>query len=309
MIEKTRVTEGTTSRIRRRRSCTSLLFLILTWIAILAFVVFFVVPVLWLVLSPSKSDGDLVRSAPLAFGSLQGYADAWHNIVRFENGAILVWLKNSAIYSASALVLTVAACIPAGYGLAMTRFRGRKTILNLTLLVMLMPGTALVLPVFLELNAVHLTGTIWSVIIPSAFYPFGVYLTYIYYSTSLPTDLLAAARIDGCNEAQIFFKIALPLARPIVALVAFFSFVGTWNNYFLPLVMLAKTSDYPIPVGLQELFNNTERFNPAGSGAGLSIGRPELALAIMIGVLPVLLIFLFSQRSLQAGLLGGASKE
>lgn len=293
----------------RRRSSVSLMFTVLTWIAILAFVIFFVVPVLWLVLSPSKSDGGLVRSAPLAFGTFQGYVDAWQNLARFENGAVLVWLRNSALYSAVALVLTIAACIPAGYGLAMTRFRGRKTLLNLTLLVMLMPGTALVLPIFLELNVVHLTGTIWSVILPSAFFPFGVYLTYIYYSTSLPTDLLAAARIDGCTEAQIFFKIALPLARPIVALVAFFSFVGTWNNYFLPLVMLAKTSDYPIPVGLQELFISTPAFNPTGGGAQLDIGRPELALAIMIGVLPVLVIFLFSQRSLQAGLLGGATKE
>jgi len=292
-----------------RRSPASTLFLCLTWIAIIGFVVFFVIPVLWLLLTPSKTDAELVRSAPLAFGSSEGYLDAFANLLRFEDGAIVTWAKNSVIYSALALVLTVMACIPAGYGLAMTKFRGRKTLLNLTLLVMLMPGTTLVLPVFLELNAIHLTGTIWSVVIPSAFYPFGVYLTYIYYSTSLPPDLLSAARIDGASEAQIFFQIALPLARPIVALVAFFSFVGTWNNYFLPLVMLAKTSDYPIPVGLQELFNNTERFNPTGSGIQLSIGRPELALAIIIGVLPVLLIFLFSQRSLQSGLLGGASKE
>jgi multiple sugar transport system permease protein len=304
MIDNNRIRR----RIRRRTPASAFL-LGLTWIAIAVFVVFFVVPVLWLLVSPSKTDAELVRSAPLAFGSFGGYLDALRNLVHFENGAIIVWLKNSAIYSALALILTSVACIPAGYALAMTRFRGRKLLLNLTLLVMLMPGTALVLPVFLELNAVHLTGTIWSVVIPSAFYPFGVYLTYIYYSTSLPPDLLSAARIDGASEIQIFFKIALPLARPIVALVAFFSFVSTWNNYFLPLVMLAKTSDYPIPVGLQELFNNTERFNPTGSGVQLSIGRPELALAIIIGVLPVLLIFLFSQRSLQSGLLGGASKE
>ncbi|KJL35154.1 carbohydrate ABC transporter permease [Microbacterium azadirachtae] len=292
-----------------RRTPASTLFLCLTWIAIAGFVVFFIIPVLWLLLTPSKTDAELVRSAPLAFGSFEGYLNAFANLLRFEDGAIVTWAKNSVVYSALALILTVMACIPAGYGLAMTKFRGRKTLLNLTLLVMLMPGTTLVLPVFLELNAIHLTGTIWSVVIPSAFYPFGVYLTYIYYSTSLPPDLLSAARIDGASEAQIFFQIALPLARPIVALVAFFSFVGTWNNYFLPLVMLAKTSDYPIPVGLQELFNNTERFNPTGGSIQLSIGRPELALAIIIGVLPVLLIFLFSQRSLQSGLLGGASKE
>jgi multiple sugar transport system permease protein len=280
----------------------------LTWILIAVLLVFFVLPVVWLLLAPTKTDSDLVRLGPLAFGSFTNVAQAWNHLLDFQGAAILVWLKNSAVYSLGALVITLAATIPAGYGLALTRFRGRQALLSLTLVVMLVPTAALVLPIYLELSAVHLTGTAWSVILPFSFYPFGVYLTYIYYATSLPKDLLAAARIDGCTEWQIFVQIALPLARPVIGLVAFFSFVGNWNNYFLPLVMLAKSQDYPVQIGLQQLLSSTPALNPGQGGAQLNIQRPELALAIIIGILPVLILFLFSQRTLVSGLLAGSTK-
>ena len=96
----------------------------------------------------------------------------------------------------------------------------------------------------------HLIGTIWSVVLPYSFYPFGVYLTYIYFSTALPRDLLDAARIDGCTEFGLFRRIALPLAAPVVALVGFFSFVANWTNYFLPYVMLPSSNEYPVQVGI-----------------------------------------------------------
>ena len=97
--------------------------------------------------------------------------------------------------------------------------------LTLTLVVMIMPAAALVLPIFLELNAMHLIGNVLSVILPFSFFPFGVYLAYLYYSTAIPRDLLDAARLDGCGEWSTFRHIALPLAMPVVALVLFFSFV------------------------------------------------------------------------------------
>jgi multiple sugar transport system permease protein len=271
--------------------------------------VFFVLPVIWLLLALTKTDHQLVHGSPLSFGAFGNIGTAWNNLMDFQGAAVLVWLKNSAVYSIGALALTLLATIPAGYALALTRFRSRGLLLRLTLIVMLVPTSTLVLPIYLELSTVHLTGTALSVILPFSFYPFGVYLTYIYYSTSIPRDLLAAARIDGCSEWQLFVHIALPLARPIIGLVAFFSFVGNWNNYFLPLVMLADDKTYPLQLGLQELLSSTPAFNPAQGGAALQIQRPELALAIVISILPVLLIFLFSQRTLVAGLLAGSTKE
>ena len=104
---------------------------------------------------------------------------------------------------------------------------------------MLMPAAALVLPIFLEMNArTSDRHTPLSVILPFSFFPFGVYLAYIYFSTALPPTLLEAARVDGCGELQTFLRIALPLAKPILALVFFFSFVANWNNFFLPYVVL-----------------------------------------------------------------------
>jgi len=270
--------------------------------------VFFVLPVIWLLLAPSKTAGQIVHDNPLSFGSFGRIGDAWRHLFSFENGAVLTWLRNSAVYALGSLVLTLLTSVPAGYALALTRFRGRKVLLAITLVTMITPSATLVLPVFLELNKFQLIGTAWSVILPFSFYPFGVYLVYIYFATSMPRDLLAAARIDGCSEWQLFIRIALPLAKPVIGLVAFFSFVGNWNNFFLPYLVLPNSDEFPIQVGLNQLLSSTPSFNPV-AGAGLDITIPELALAIIIAILPVLVLFLFSQRALVSGMLAGATKE
>ncbi|MEU1415549.1 carbohydrate ABC transporter permease [Streptomyces sp. NPDC005731] len=270
--------------------------------------VFFVLPVIWLLLAPSKTAGQIVHDNPLSFGSFSRIGDAWRHLFSFENGAVLTWLRNSAVYAGGSLVLTLLTSVPAGYALALTRFRGRKALLAITLVTMIMPSATLVLPIFLELNKFHLIGTAWSVILPFSFYPFGVYLVYIYFATSMPRDLLAAARIDGCSEWQLFIRIALPLAKPVIGLVAFFSFVGNWNNFFLPYLVLPNSDEFPIQVGLNQLLSSTPSFNPV-AGAGLDITIPELALAIVIAIVPVLVLFLFSQRALVSGMLAGATKE
>jgi len=273
-----------------------------------ALVVFFALPVLWLLLAPTKTAFDLQHQNPLSFGSLDQTVAAWRHLTAFQDGVIWQWLRNSAVYSIGALVLTLATSVPAGYGLALTSFKGRKLLLTVTLVVMIMPSAALVLPIFLELNLFHLIGTASSIVLPFSFYPFGVYLVYIYFATSLPRDILAAARIDGCSEWQVFSRVALPLAKPVVGLVAFFSFVGNWNNFFLPYLVLPSSKQFPIQVGLNQLLSSTPSFNPV-AGKGLDITSPELALAILIAILPVLVLFLFSQRALVSGMLAGSTKE
>ncbi|MCU1598771.1 MAG: transporter permease protein, partial [Glaciihabitans sp.] len=147
--------------------------------------VFFVLPVIWLVLAPTKTAGELLNQPPLSFGAFSNIGLAFSHLASFEGGIVFVWLKNSAIYSGGSLILTLATSIPAGYALALTRFRGRKVLLTITLLVMIMPSASLVLPLFLELNLFGLIGTVWSIILPFSFFPFGVYLVYIYFATSL----------------------------------------------------------------------------------------------------------------------------
>jgi len=273
-----------------------------------ALFVFFVLPAVWLVLAPSKTTNQLVQDFPLSFGSFDQIGAAWSHLVSFQDGVLFRWLANSAIYSLGSLVLTLAVSVPAGYALALTEFRGRRLLLAVTLVVMIMPSATLVLPIFLELNLLGLIGTMWSIILPFSFYPFGVYLVYIYFASTLPRDLLAAARIDGCTEWQVFRRIALPLARPVIGLVAFFSFVGNWNNFFLPYLVLPNTEQFPIQVGLNQLLGSTPSFNPV-AGAGLNITSSELSLAIIIAILPVLVLFLFSQRTLVSGMLAGSTKE
>jgi multiple sugar transport system permease protein len=272
-----------------------------------ALLVFFVLPAIWLLLAPTKTEYQLGHSFPLSFGSFSQLGRAWQHLTSFQGGAIWGWLKNSAVYSAGALVLTLVTSVPAGYALALTKFRGRKLLLTVTLVVMIMPNAALVLPIFLELNLFHLIGTAWSIILPFSFYPFGVYLVYIYFATSMPGDILSAARIDGASEWRVFSRVALPLARPVIGLVAFFSFVGNWNNFFLPYLVLPSSNQFPIQVGLNQLLSSTPSFNPV-AGGGLDITSPELALAIIIAILPVLVLFLFSQRALVSGMLAGSAK-
>ena len=277
-------------------------------VVVAVFVLFFAIPIVWLLLASTKTARGLIVDNPFAPGSLGGLTANWDSLFGFGDGEVTAWVGNSALYAIGALVITLIASIPAGYAMALTQFRLRRLLLILTLVVMLIPNTALVLPIFLELNTVGLIGSPLSVILPMSFFPFGVYLTYIYFSTSIPRDLLAAARVDGCREWQVFTKIALPLATPIVALVAFFNFVQSWNNFFLPFVMLPSSDGYPIQVGLTSLLASTPAFNPSSAGTQ-SIQLPTLALATVISVLPVLIVFLFSQRFLVAGMTAGGTKE
>ncbi|HTI27964.1 MAG TPA: carbohydrate ABC transporter permease [Kutzneria sp.] len=271
------------------------------------FAVFFMLPVIWLVLAATKTDDQLVHDNPLSFGSWSALRANWDALTGYQSGAILVWLRNSAVYSFVALAITLCVVVPAGYALAVTEFRGRRTLLVATLVVMLMPNATLVVPLFLEVNAVHLIGSMWSIILPYACYPFGVYLAYIYFGAALPRELLDAAKLDGCSEFAAFRHIALPLAAPVVALVGFFSFVANWTNYYLPYVLLPGSDQVPVQVGLGTLLDNVPQFNP--TAGALAVQRPEVALATLLAITPVLLVFLFSQRFLVAGLLAGATKD
>jgi multiple sugar transport system permease protein len=294
-------------RVRPHRRPPSGAGHLLSGLLLIAFVVFFILPVIWLLLAATKTDAQLVHDNPLSFGSWHALRENWDALTSFQGNTVLLWLRNSAVYAVLALVITLVAAIPAGYAMAMTEFHGRRALLIITLVVMLMPTTTLVVPLFLEINEVHLVGSLWSVVLPYSFYPFGVYLTYIYFSTALPRDLLAAARIDGCSEFGAFRRIALPLAAPIIALVGFFGFVANWTNFFLPYVMLPQSNQYPAQVGIALLLTDVPQFNPT-AGAG-TVLRPELALATLLAIAPVLLVFLFAQRYLVAGLLSGATKE
>jgi multiple sugar transport system permease protein len=294
---------GRASRTVKRLTARSLVFVLLT-----AFALFFVIPIVWLLLAGTKNSTTLVSQGPFSFGSLHDLRENWDALWSFQDGAVKTWLRNSVLYAVLALVITLAVSIPAGYALAKMDFKGRRLLLVTTLVVMLMPAAALVLPTFLEVNYAHLVNTPLSVVLPYSFFPFGVYLTFIYFSTAIPNDLLAAAKVDGCGELRTFTAIALPLASPVVALVGFFSFVQNWNNFFLPYVMLPGSNQYPMQVGLTQMLASTPTFNPV-VGASAEVSPPELVLATLVSIAPVLVIFLIAQRYLVTGLTAGGTKE
>ncbi|WP_294180524.1 carbohydrate ABC transporter permease [uncultured Schumannella sp.] len=296
------------ARAGRLRPITPSVFLgrALAAAVVVFFSLFFIVPIAWLLIAPSKDGRQLLLENPFSVGTLDQFAANWESLMTYQNGLVWTWLGNSAFYATAALVITLVISIPAGYALALTEFRGRHLLLVTTLVVMLIPNTALVLPVFLELSAVRLIGSPLAVILPFSFFPFGVYLTYIYFSTTISRDLLDAARIDGASELRVFGQVALPLATPVVALVGFFSFTGNWTNYFLPFVTVPGRAA-PIQVGIAELLANVPQFNPT-SAASTTIDLPVLALATLLSVAPVLIVFLFSQRFLVTGMTAGGTK-
>jgi multiple sugar transport system permease protein len=267
--------------------------LLLRMLLLLSVAVFFVGPLLWLLLAPTKTDYQLATGWPFAFGSFENVARTWRQLDGFGDHLFRRWMENSLVYSLSATALVLLTAIPAGYGLAFGRFRGRRLILGTTIVVMTMPVTALVLPTFLELSAFHLLGSALTVVLPFAFFPFGVFLVYLYYATALPAELLDAARVDGCTEWAVFRRIALPLARPIVALVFFFSFAADWTNFFLPYVVLPDSSQYPVEVGLTDMF---------GGGS-----TPLLALAALIATVPLAVVYVVSHRAIVRGLVSGSA--
>ena len=283
----------------------------LRWAVLLLFAAYFFVPLLWLVLATSKSAPQLLELKPLAFGSFQRIQEAWQRIIEYQKGEVLLWILNSVRYAIWALVLSLVTSIPAGYILAVARFPGRRLLLWLTLITMLLPPSALVLPMFMELNLFHLINTQWAVILPSAFFPFGTYLTYIYYASSLPPELLDAARVDGCSEAQLFWHIALPLATPVLGLLAFINFTTNWNNFFGPYVLLNDDRLFNLPVGLQQFVAATSALRPGfNPSPGIMVGyqQAEAALFGLIMVVPVAIVFLFAQRYVIGGAFTGSVK-
>lgn len=280
-----------------------------TWLILLGFAAASVVPMLWLILAPSKTAAELTSLSPFAFGSFEGYVTAWNNLMLFQDGRILMWLWNSVWYTSTIVFLSCATAMLAGYALATAPLPFRRALLMTTLIAMIVPPVALVLPLFIEVTTIGIYNTPWAIILTSSFYPFGVFLAYIYFSTSIPRELYEAARIDGCGEFMTFWRVALPLSRGLLGMLAFFSFTGAWVNYFLPYVMVNSGEVLTLPVGLGVLFSATPALNPGLGASILPIRQPEIALAGLIVALPILIVFVASSRLLVRGVLAGSVKS
>jgi multiple sugar transport system permease protein len=190
----------------------------------------------------------------------------------------------------------------AGYGFAKFHFRGKNLLFWVVLGSVMVPTTALAIPTYLLFSKVGLTNNPFSIILPSLVNPFGIYLMRIYAEGSVPFDLLEAARIDGAGEFRIFRQIAFRLLAPGFVTVLLFSFVATWNNYFLPLVMLSEPRWYPLTVGLAQW--NAQ----ATAGGGATAAFNTVITGALISIIPLIIAFIFLQRYWQSGLAAGSVK-
>jgi multiple sugar transport system permease protein len=281
------------------------------WLAVyatLAFAVcFFGIPLLWLFLAATRSQSSLFGDPAFTVGDWGTVIKTWTNLTSYNDFQIVRWAMNSAIYSVGGVGLSLVSAIPAGYVLAVYQFPGRRLILILTLVAMITPNSAIVLPLYLEMNLLGLSNSYLGLILATGFFPFGVYLAYIYYVSSLPKDILDNARIDGCSRLRCFLSFGLPLALPVIALVAFFSFVANWANYFLAFVLLSNDDLYNLPLGLTTLISGSGALNNT-TPSDIPVRMPEAIQAAILVIAPVLVIFLVSQRYVRAGTLSGAVK-
>jgi len=214
------------------------------------FTVYFLVPYFWLIVSSTKNAGDLFGTFGLWFAPNFNLFSNLQQLFTYQDGIYARWLLNTLLYAGVGAAVGTWFSTMAGYALAKYVFRGRNLLFSLVLGAILVPLTALVLPLYLMMSSVGLTNTYWAVLLPSFVSPFGVYLSRIYAASAVPDELLEAARIDGANEFRTF-TVALHLMIPALVTIFLFQFVQIWNNYFLPLVMLSDEKLFPITVGLQ----------------------------------------------------------
>jgi multiple sugar transport system permease protein len=264
--------------------------------------VYSLLPLFWLLVNASKSESNLFSTNGLWFGGHFSLFDNIKQTLTYNGDEFLHWFGNTLLYvAAGAGGATILATL-GGYGLAKFDFVGKRAVLAVVLGAVAIPSTVLVVPTFLMFSKLGMVNTVWSIIIPSLINPFGLYLMWIFARDAIPAELLEAARVDGAREWRIFLSISSRLLRPGMITVLLFAVVQSWNNYFLPLVMLNKPSLYPLTVGLYQ-------WNAQSQTAG---GTPIFNLVLtgsLLMIIPIMISFLVMQRYWQSGLAAGSVKQ
>jgi multiple sugar transport system permease protein len=259
---------------------------------------YFLTPLWWLFVAATKTRSDFTTTAPLWFADFALF-DNIAALIGYRDGVFLRWLLNSALYAGVGALLATLFAAMAGYAIAKYSFRGRETLFNVVLGGVLVPATALALPLFLIFSQAGATNTMWAVLLPSLVSPFGVYLSRIYASASVPDEIIEAARIDGAGEVRTFFTVATRLMAPALVTIFLFQFVAIWNNFFLPLIMLRDEALFPVTLGLYVWNTQVSQI-------------PDIRALVVVGsllsIIPLIVTFLGLQRFWQSGLASGGLK-
>ncbi|MEU4999121.1 carbohydrate ABC transporter permease [Streptomyces sp. NPDC021622] len=281
-----------------RRPRRSVLLTLLTGVVLL----YSLVPLLWLLISATKTQEGLAGSFGLWF---DGDFALWNNITEtftYQDGVFGRWLLNTLLYVVVGAGGATFLAVLGGYALAKFDFPGKRGVFAVVIGAVAVPTTALAVPTFLMFSEMGLTDTPWAVIIPSLISPFGLYLMWVFATEAIPTELMEAARIDGASELRTFFQVALPLLAPGTVTVLLFTTVATWNNYFLPLIMLKDPDWYPLTLGL-------DAWNKQAATAGGEAVFNLVVTGSLLTIVPLIAAFLLLQKHWQSGLAAGSVKE
>ncbi|MFL5626666.1 MAG: carbohydrate ABC transporter permease [Ktedonobacteraceae bacterium] len=290
----TRPAQNKRTRWTRQSLATAFLLVVL---------VYFILPFFWLIVSTTKTNQDLFISFGLWFASDFNFFNNLSDLFTHDGGVFLTWLWNTLYYATCSAVGASLMATLAGYAFAKFQFPGRTLVFTIILGSIMVPATALAIPTYLLLSKIGLINTPLAVILPSLASPFGVYLMRIYAEQAVPDELLDAARVDGAGEIRIFWSVALRILVPGFITVLLFSFVATWNNYFLPLLLLSDPNYYPLTLGLASW--NAQ----ASANGGAQLLYTLVLTGSLVSILPLIVAFLFLQRYWQGGLTFGSVRS
>ncbi|MFE1331617.1 carbohydrate ABC transporter permease [Streptomyces microflavus] len=255
-------------------------------------------PLIWLLTAATKDAGNLLGGDVFSF---EGF-DLAHNLselTSYQDGIYFRWYGNSLLYAGVGALGCSLVSVAAGYAFDKYRFRGKEKLFALVLLGVLLPSTALSLPLYLLAVETGTVNTYWAVLIPALVSPFGVYLSRIFSAGYIPDEVLEAARIDGAGELRTFWSVGLRMVMPGFVTVFLFQFTAIWNNFFLPLVMLSDKDLYPLSLGLYNWHSNANA-DPAF--------YPMVVTGSLLAVTPLIVAFVVLQRHWKAGLTAGSVK-
>lgn len=278
---------------RRRR------YPVLPTVALMMGALYCLLPMLWVVAASTKTTGELFSTFSFAPSFSGGFQENVEKLFTYNNGVFVSWAANTVLYAGLGAVLTVVISAAAGYALARYTFPGRELIFKAILAGVLVPQIALAIPQYLLLAQINMTGTYWSVLLPSLISPFSIYLCRIFASAAVPEEILEAGRLDGASEMRLFFSIGLRLMAPGLVTVFLLHFVAIWNNFMLPYIMLADERMFPLTVGLFTLLNR---------GAGQPALYTMVITGSLLSVVPLIVLFLLLQRYWRLDVLSGGLK-
>ncbi|MBN2396727.1 MAG: carbohydrate ABC transporter permease [Candidatus Atribacteria bacterium] len=219
-----------------------------------------------------------------------------YKIIFFEDNRYLTWYKNSLIITALYTVLSLFFSSLVGYGLAVYNFKGKNLLFFIVLLVMMVPLEILLLPLYRLMITLNLMDTYLGVVLPFAVSPFAIFF-FRQYIIGLPKELIEAARVDGCGEFRIFFKIIAPLMKPAFGAMTILQAMTSWNAFVWPLVVLRSAKKLTLPIGLMSLLT------PYGNSYDMIMP------GAVMSVIPIAILFLLNQRAFIEGLTAGGIKQ